>query len=238
MADSSLMATVVNIFASPAEAFRAIKERPRAFLPWALVIASTVTVTVLYINLVDFAWFMEQQLRSSNAAQNMTDAQLEQAITAASNTPRGVIAAAAGISTPIALTLIWFVFALYFKVVSSITRDGIRLKQWFSLICWCSLPALLSSLAALVNLLTNDVSLMPQTKVNPLSYSSLFNIEPTGTNIFFRILQSFDLTSIWALVLTVLGYQNWTGKSLTTAAAIALAPYALVLGLGLLVSFL
>lgn len=236
MTDTSLINIAVNVFASPGEAYPAIRERPRAFLPWFLIVAGICSVTMLYTSSVDVGWYLEPQVRASLAGSNLSEAEMQEAVDNVANIRPLVLGAIGALSSAAFLTLLYFVHALYLTGVSFVRHDDIRLKQWFSLICWCSLPSLLGFLASLVNLLTNDATFMRQEQVNPLSFGSLFGLEAQGTGD--RILQTFDLTSIWSLVLIVLGYQAWTGKSLGTSALIALGPYILIAGISLAVSIL
>jgi hypothetical protein len=229
-ADRSRLTTAVNIFASPSEAFAAIREAPRPFLPLAVVVVGSALVAFLYLNEVDLGWFLEEQIRTSMEAQGAPEDQIEQAAEAIGNVPPLVMGSLAAMSTVLSLGLIYFLNALYLRVVSLFAGDGFKLGQWFGLVCWCALPLAFGRLASLVNLLASDVTFMPQWQVNPLSFASLLGLEPSGT--FETALQSYDPTAIWVLVLMVLGYQAFTRKSLVAAAAIVLGPYVAIIGIG------
>ena len=58
------MATIINIFASPREAFTAIKERPTFLVPLLLICFAAAAVNWLYLAEVDIGWLTEQQLRA------------------------------------------------------------------------------------------------------------------------------------------------------------------------------
>jgi len=236
MADTSLTNIAINVFAAPGEAYPAIRERPRAFLPWFLIVAGICAVTMIYMNSVDIGWYLEPQVRGQLANSNLSEAQIQQAVDRAAEMRPVVLGAIGAFSSAVFVTLVYFVHALYLTGASFVRHDGIRLKQWFSLVCWCSLPTLLGFLASIVNLVTNDATFMPQQRINPLSFGSLFGLEAQGTGA--RILQTFDLTAIWSLVLIVLGYQAWTGKSLGAAALIALGPYIVIVAVSFAVSIL
>jgi hypothetical protein len=232
MATTSLLATAVNIFAAPNEAFPVIRERPRPMFPLALIILGFVLLTVTYVNLVDLPWYLESQMRASPAVETMSDAEIAEAADAAARSP-GFIATIGAVSTSIFVTILYVVFALYLWAASSIGKHGIRFVQAFALVCWCALPGLLGFVAGIVNLLTNDPTFMPQHLINPLSFSSILGIEPVPGSGGQQILLGLDLTAVWAAVLMVLGYKAWSGKSLVVAATIVLAPYALLIALGL-----
>jgi hypothetical protein len=226
MAERSSLATAANIFAAPNEAFQSIKDRPTFLLPLAVLLLGYSLVSLLYMNSVDLPWYIGQQLESSDA--QMTNAQREQAIETASSIPPLALGATGAAVSSIAVVLWIFVIALYYTGVSFATSDGIKLKQWFSLTCWCTLPAVLGLLASIVNILAGDARFMPQQSINPLSFGSLFSIEPEGAGIVQRILLQLDLTSIWAIVLMVLAYQAWTQRSLAKTIAVVLGPIAAI----------
>lgn len=229
MADQSTLTVAVNIFASPNEAFAAIRERTRFWFPLLLILVGLFAVTFIYTNGVDILWSTEQQIRASDP--DLTDAQIEQVVAATASIPQTALAVIGAAATVLVVLVIYLLYALYLKIVSAVLKDGILYKQWFGLVAWCSMPALLSSLATLVNLLANDITLMPQTEINPLSFVNLFGLDMESAGTVDQIVANLDITSAWALILTILGYRAWTGKNLALAAFIVTAPYILIVGL-------
>lgn len=215
------MNMIISIFASPGEVFASLKEKPRFLWALLLIMAGAALVQFIYFNGVDIQWFFEQQLAANP---NTTQQQAEDTVQFISNLPQ------AGIAVFFALIAAAFtvgailIQALYFKVISGITKDGLRYKQYFALMCWATMPGLLSSLAQFVRLLTSDVSLMPATEINPLSFWGLLNLEPIGAGTFDQIVMNTDPTTIWSIGLAVLGYKILSGKDWATAAMIALIP--------------
>ena len=233
VAETGAMTVAINIFTAPGEALAAIRERPRFWLPLLLTLLGAGLVGFLYMNGVDLAWFYEEQIRL--AQPDLTDAQIENVVTAASSTPPVVIASIAAVTSMLAIAILYLLYALYFKIVSLVLKDGVTFKLWFALACWCSLPSLLRAIASAVNLLTNDVSLMPQTALNPLSFVNLFGLESGGTGRADQIAMNLDPTSIWTLVLLIIGYNAWTRKGIALSVVVATAPYLLVIGIALAV---
>ena len=76
----------------------------------------------------------------------------------------GSIRAAVTSASAVVAACIFLIQALYFKIVSAITKDGLLYKQFFALVCWSSMPILLSYLAQIVGLVISDVSLLPATE--------------------------------------------------------------------------
>jgi hypothetical protein len=233
MADSSYVALATNIFTAPREAFAALKERPRVLLPVVVLLIAISAVSFYYLSHVDIGFLVDNQLRIGNP--NMTDAQREQAVAAATKLPP-IFYQAIGVLAPTAVFLFILVVASYFTIVSFATGDGVKLKQWFALLCWCTLPQVLGNIAQLVNMVANDPRFMLQDSIDPLSVGNLLSIDRTGAPTVQRYMLGLDVTLIWSLVLQVIGYQSFTNKSYATSAAVVLGPIALIVAIGTLLA--
>lgn len=226
MANSSFLAVAVNVFTAPAEAFAAIKERPRILVPLLLILCSIAAVQYLYVQRVDLAWLIDHQLQVSG--RTVSDADRASAVKAIARLPKAFYGGIAAGGTAIVLPIFIAIFALYYAGVSFVTGDGVKYKEWFSLICHCGLVTLLGIVATLVHLFVVDARFLPQDELNPLSFGSLFGIHPEGASYVQRILLSLDPTALWSLALSVLGYQAFTKSSIVKAAAVVLGPIAVI----------
>jgi Yip1-like protein len=236
MANSSYTALATNIFTAPREAFVALKEQPRVLLPVLVLLVGYSIVSFYFLSHVDMGFFLDNQIRSGNA--NVTDAQREQAVAAAAKIPPLVYGALGAVASNVAVFSIILLVAAYFTVVSFMTNDGVKLKQWFALLCWCTLPQVLGIIAQLVNMTVNDPRFMLQDQIDPLALGNLLSIDRTGAPMVQRILLGINVTALWSLVLQVLGYQSFTKKPYATSAAIVLGPLALIVAIGTLVALL
>ena len=235
MAESSTLAIAMNIFTAPSAAFSALKERPRVWLPLLLLLGGYAAVNVVYVNSVDMGWFMETQLASTNPT--MTEAQREQAATAAANLSPAFYSAISVVGTSLFILLVVFLTSLYYTIVSFVSHDGVKLKQWFAFVWWCTLPVVFGLAATLVNLSIQDARFMLQDAINPLAFGNLLAIERTAaTPAMSRILLGLDLFTIWSLALSAIGYQQWTGKSFVKSVVIVLGPLALIVVIAALVA--
>jgi hypothetical protein len=234
MADNSAGSVLVNIFTAPSAAFAAIKELPRPSLPLLILAVGTFAVQFTYMQGVDFAWLMDQQLQAGPAAGQMTDEQRRETVDAMTRIPPTVLGAAQGGGGALVILIIYSLTALYYTGVSFATRDGVKYKQWLALIAWCSLPSVFGMLASFVNLQVTDARFLLQERMNPLSFGSLLDLDPAGATIVQRILMSLDVTVLWAIVLQILGYQYFTQKSIVTATIVVFGPLALIVGISAL----
>ncbi|HEX5045497.1 MAG TPA: YIP1 family protein [Gammaproteobacteria bacterium] len=226
MASNSFFAVAVNIMTAPAEAFAAIKERPRIFLPLLLVICTIALSQYLYVQQVDLGWLIEQQIQASG--QQISDADRARTVEAVTRLPKAVYGGITAVSTAIVLPVVFAILALYYTIVSFARGDGVKYKEWFSLLVHCALPTLLGVIATIVHLLVADARFMPQNEINPLSFGSLLSIHPEKATAVQTILLSLDPTSLWALALSVLGYQAFAKSSIVKAAAVVLGPLAVI----------
>jgi hypothetical protein len=227
-ASTSTAGVLSNIFTAPQAAFAAIKERPRPWLPLLLIIVSICAVQFTYMQAVDLPWLIDNQL----AASDVPAAQREQAVDAAlqlSPTLYGVFAA---VPSAMIILIVYALIALYYTGVSFASNDGVKFGQWFGLIAWTSLPAVFGQIASLVNLAVVDARFLPAQQLNPLSFSSLFAIDPTGATFVESILLSLDVTTLWSTVLQIFGYQAFTQSSIVKAAIVVLGPLALIVLVG------
>lgn len=221
MADTSAFTILTNVFTTPGEAFAAIKQRPSPWLPLVLLIGVYCAVSFAYLTSIDLAWFFDRAMQN---APNLTDEQRARAVETQAGMSPYVLASVGSLSAAASFLIAFAIGALYFTGVSFALSAGVKFKQWFALLAWCSVPFLLGLLASLANVLTSDARFMPQEAMNPLSFGNLLALDSEGATLSQRILLSLDITTVWSLVLQVLGFQAWTGRSTAVASAVALAP--------------
>jgi len=225
------MNMIINIFAAPGEVFASLKEKPRFLIAWLLIALFGGLTQYFYFSGVDVGWYFEEQLLANP---NTTQDQAEQVVRFMTSIPQGGLAIGIAIFAVIATLVVFLIQALYFKIASLITKDGLRYKHMLALVSWSSMPVLLTSLASIVKLLTSDVSLMPQTDINPLSFWGLLGLEPLGTGALDSIVMNTDPLAIWSLILLIFGYKVMSGKDWGTAAIVALIPTAVTYSLAFL----
>jgi hypothetical protein len=225
-AETSAFAVLTNIVAAPSRAYAAIHERPTVWLPLLLLIVSYCTIAFVYTHLVDLPWLIEQQLAN---ARNLTDAQREQTIKAASRLPAVVYGGISAVSSTAFIAGLLALTALYYRGISYATGDGVTYKQWFSLASWCAIPIVFGVIASLVHLLSGDARFMTQEEMNPFAFGNLLGIERgPAAPIAQRVLLGLDVTALWSLALSVLGYQTFSKRSLLASAAVVLGPVVLI----------
>jgi len=217
---SGTLDNLVNILTSPREAFQALKERPTFLVPLLAVILSNVALILWYYNQVDYVWLIETTMAQRDLPDDVREQLVENAANASPTVTAGLAAAASGVIVLLMLVLT----TTYLVIVSFVTNDAYRFKHWFSLVSWSSFPIVVAMLASMVNLAVNDAAHLPQQELNPLSFANLLALDVSGGGLLVAVLQSVDVTSLWALGLMVIGYRTWTGKPLGTSFLIVTAP--------------
>ncbi len=228
MAGNNVLLTAVNIIASPSEAFEALIRKPTVLAPLVVIILANVAVIFAYYSQVDVSWVMETSMQS--AMEDLGPREREAALGRVQNLSPMVVASAGAVSAALFLTLWMFLNAAYLAGISLVTDDGLRLKHWFAMICWCALPTVFGSAASLANIFLSDATFLRPDRMNPLSFSSLLDLDSAAGNAMLQSVQSLDITAAWAIVLTVCAYHVWTRRNLLASALIVLAPATLIFG--------
>ena len=230
MNDNRASVIAMNVLTAPNAAFAALKERPTLLLPLLLLLAAAAVTTFLYMNGVDILWFFEQRMQRNP---DVSADQIERFNRLIENVPQVGIAVTLSSFAVLGAGFVLLLTALYYKIVTWITRDQVSYRHWFSMVAWCALPSLLTSLASIVNMLTADLRLMPQEAVNPLSFANLAGLEAANDGVG-QLLASYDPLRLWSLALMILCYRTFTARSLAASAGIVLLPTLLIVSLTLL----
>ena len=224
MTTANTLSTVVDILAAPKQAFATIRDRAPVMVPLLLVCAFAAAANWLYLLEVDIAWLTEQQLRAYDFL-DLTDAQIEQRANAAAERGRTLTIFFSVVGVFVVVTAIMLLQALYLKLVAMVRKDPFGFKVWLSLVCWTALPAILASLAAIVFILTNDVTFAGQFDINVLSFAKLTGMDLSAASSLARgMLSNLGPVNIWSLALLLLGHRQLTGAPFATSAAIVIVP--------------
>lgn len=227
-ASDSVFVTAVNVIAAPREAFNVLKLKPTVLLPLAALIIANATVVLTYYSQVDLAWLLESSLQ--NVSEDLGPRQREAAADAMENLSPMVVGSAGAVSGALFLTLWFFLNAAYLTGVSFLTDDGFGLKHWFAMVCWCALPLIFGYAASLANIFLSDATFLRPERMNPLSFSSLLDLDSAGGSAMRQSLLALDVTAIWPMALGVYAYHVWTRRDVLESALIVLAPAILIFG--------
>lgn len=216
---------LINIIAGPKEAFTSIREKPTVLVPLLLITLLTASVQYGYFTTVDREFLIDQLIEQAQSVVNIPEDQLRAGY---ESTSTNSIMIQSVISVLLIVPIIMALYAGYLSLISKFTYDEIRYRQWFSLTCWTGIPAIFVAIAGWVVLLGNSDGMISLQGINPLTLNSLI-FQTEGR--FASLLNAINLAQIWSVVLMVIGYRQWTGKSGVKATAIICAPYLVILAI-------
>jgi hypothetical protein len=123
--------------------------------------------------------------------------------------------------------------AIVLGIAGGMMSAGVRFKQVFAIVCYAGLPGILKhALAAVVMLLKSpdDFNLM-----NPLAFNPAAFMDPINSSKFlYTLAMSFDLFTIWGILLTAVGLKAAAGERLSFGGALfaVVLPWAVLVLIG------
>lgn len=213
---------------TPSAALTSLRERPRFWFPLLVALLLSVGLIYWYYSVVDIDWLKQQLFSNAPQFQQLSEVQRTQAL---SMVTRKALVGGGMAGAAVMIGLLFVVQATYMLVAGKITGVRHSFKQWFALTCWTALPAILlgSLVAALMIVLSNDASQLAPGALKPLSLDELFFHLPIGQP-GQSLLASFDLISVWAMGLSILGVRLWSRRSWLFSTIFALLPALLIYG--------
>lgn len=204
------MNTLLKILVSPQDAFALIKEEGGMALPMVIVL--------VFVGFTGGLVYSFTDIEAVLAAQGLNEEQI-----AAATQATGQMM---GIGGVVLMACIWYVIillihALYLKVISSITKDGISFADWMSFVSWGRIPYVFGFIVTIIAVLVAGEA--TQSTEYLLSIS---NYVPSPSSMWAEPLAgSLDLPLIWALAVMTVGYRVWTEKSMVASASIVCGPF-------------
>ena len=211
---------LTGVFFEPGKTFADIAERPRWLVPLLLVIVAGVAFYFLYGQHVGWERFVRHQMetnaRMQQAMERIPAAQRDASI--AMQTKFTGIGYYFG--TAVMIPLMYLISAaIVLGIASGMMSAGVRFKQVFAIVCYAGLPGILKhALAAVVMFLKSpdDFNL-----INPLAFNPAAFMDPINSSKFlYTLAMSFDLFTIWGILLTAVGLKAAAGNRLSFGGAL------------------
>lgn len=222
---------VINVFFAPSKTFTDLRRSASWWLPFVLV----AIVSVAYVSVVDqkvgFRKTVENQLRAqpkqADQLEKMQPDEREKNMQARTTGAKGF-----SYSFPVLLLIIWAVMAgvLYGTLKFGASAE-ITFKALFALVIYAGLPGLLKSLLAMLSLLAG-VSGDSFTFQNPVATNPGYFVDPSTNPVLYAFLSSFDVFSIWTMVLVAIGITCIAKVKSGTAYAVVFGWFAVTVLLG------
>ena len=216
----------VALATAPSSAFNELRERPRYWFPLLLLVATTVGMACWYYSVVDIEWFKQAILSQTPEMVNRPEAERAAAMSMMSRNAFLIGSVVGGI---IGLPLVFLVTALCLLLVAKITKLPQGFKHWFSLVCWTSLPMLLSYVVGAIFLLMSDTGQLTPSVLQPLSLNELVLHRPMGSP-GLGLLESLNIPGVITWILMIIGVHTWSQRSWAFSALFILVPSAVLYG--------
>jgi hypothetical protein len=208
-------------FWSPGEAMFMLSKKPRILLPLIIVGVLQLGVGLVSLTRLDFGQIALKQIERSPQAANMTEEQKQNAVRISRQL--GPVFVIFGAVAP--AIFITIAAGLYFGIFTVLGRDG-GFKAFYAITLFAYIPLLLRQAASVVQLFTVPPEQLDVNELGNLSLSVFLDPKEVS-KLVFALASVVDLTSIWIMILLVIGYKYVTAKTVGTGlrATAVVVPY-------------
>jgi hypothetical protein len=215
----SQMERVVNVFVAPAKTFRDILRSSSWWLPFLLMLVSSIATAFVVQRQVGFAQAYENQVRMSpNTQERLANLTPEQRVQSDK-----ISVAITKYITYGSFLLITGFMALYALILWASFNFGLGAKttfaQVFAVSMYASLPYLLIYLLTILSLCLGGNAEGYDYK-NPVATNLAYFMSSDTAPWLKGLLESFDIVKLWSVVLTVVGMAIIAKKTIAQSAVV------------------
>ena len=216
---------VIGALISPEKTFRSIAERPTWVVPLVVFVLVMALVTALTFQKIDFAEVVQQQM-AAQGREAPPEAE------GASGFMKGCFGVAFVVG-PILMVLIFAGVYMIFNLFGG----QLRYKTSLSVVLYASMPGLVKALLTLPVVFSRKEISMEELQRGQVLKSSLAFLAPedAGPRLLV-LLSSIDFFTLWSVVLTIIGFHIAARVSKTTAAAVSIAVWLLLILFGVVMA--
>ncbi|HEY4642854.1 MAG TPA: Yip1 family protein [Thermoanaerobaculia bacterium] len=217
----SSFSRIAGVFFAPSETFASIVRRPDFVVPLVIIMVVSLLTGILIAEKVDFKVLIRDQIESSPNASRIPADIKEKQISIGAGMAKA-LTFFAPITSVVGLVIFAAVFFAAFKILGG---EGDFL-QAFSITAYAWMPNMIRSILTLIPVMTKK-SLTMFMLQNPIASNPGYFIDPKLHPIAAAFLGSFDVFTIWTLVLLIIGFAAMSRFSKTKAAVIMLSLWAI-----------
>jgi hypothetical protein len=209
-------------FWSPGEAMFLLSKKPRILLPLIILCVLQLGVGVVSYSKLDLGDIALKQIERSPQGANMPEEQKQNVVRLYRQFAPAFIFVGA-IFTAILVTV---AAGIYFGIFTVLGRDGSSFKAFYSVTLFAYIPLLLRQVAAVVQIYTVPPEQLDVNNLGSLSLAVFFERAEIG-KVLYGLAGVVDVTSIWIMILLVIGYKHVTSKTVGTGlrATAVVIPY-------------
>ncbi|WP_031569440.1 YIP1 family protein [Rheinheimera texasensis] len=231
IATPGFFSQILNTLLNPSAAMATVPQQSGRHL-WLLAIQVLLTTAIIYWFYAGMspAWLVEQQILHAG---ELTPAETEQ-IRAAMAGMAGATPIIGAVSVAVGSVAFVAICAGYLLLTGTLQK-ALNYGQWFALVVWSQLPALLNILGLAVLVLLSDSPDQPLMLVNYASLNQLVLDLPVG-HALYTWAESINVFLVWQLWILFAGLQSAAAFSAKRAAIVVGTPVLLIFGLWALVA--
>jgi len=206
----SPFARIAGIFVSPVETMRDIARRPDFLVPLLLVIIVSMAATAVAMRHIDFAADIRASFEDSG--RKMSAEQTARAM------KWGVtIGKTAAWASPVMLPAWWAIYAGIVMMLFRMFGADMTYGQSFAVKVYSVLPGLLRGIITAIVVSTRG-TVSARSMATIVRSNAGFLVDVQAHPVLFTLLTSLDVFTLWALVLSIIGYAYAANVSRTRAA--------------------
>ncbi|MGN6182598.1 MAG: Yip1 family protein [Thermoanaerobaculia bacterium] len=185
---------------APADTFQDIARKPDWVVPLILIVLLQIVSSLILVPKIDFSTAFREQMQKSG--RKMSEADLERAEKMA-----GAFAKVTGYASPvIGVGMIVAIAAILMLTFRLFGGDN-NFMQSFSVTLYSWIPMLILGVIMMIVLFSRE-SIDPRQMATLVRSNPGFTVDMTANPVLFALASSFDLFTIWMLVLLSIGFST------------------------------
>ncbi len=210
--EDSFLSRALGVFIGPGQAFESIVRRPDFLAPLIIATVAAIAVSETMMAKIGMERIVRQSLELSGRASRMSAEQMQQAVHQGAAIALIVTRVIELAVVPISLLI---VAAVGLFIVNVIFGAATKFKVDFSVVCYANLVVLVGAVLALVVIFFGDAEQFNPQNFIPSNLGFFLNPRETSKPLY-AIASSFDVFTIWFLILAALGLSTATAKKVRT----------------------
>jgi Yip1 domain len=233
---------LVNVFIAPSKTFEDLKRNSSWWVPWLISAVFTVIFSVIAVQKIDMARFVQEQIdRSPSAQKRMERLTPEQR--------------AQGMAVQATITKVTFyvapAFALLFGLICAavlmfvfnfMLGAEVPFSRAMAIVFYAGLTGIVATVLLMASFLTSADPSTIDIARNPMPTNLGFFMDPEGNKVLYGLASAIDIFRLWFVALLGLGFSVASSNrkpSVGTAMTTVFVCYGIVvlIGIGLKVAF-
>jgi len=210
--EDSFFDRFLGVFISPGRTFESIARRPDFIAPLIVGIVAAIAITETMMAKIGMERIVRKSIEMSSRASQMTADQMQQAVHQGATIGAIIARVAEVVGAPIYLLVL---AAVGLFIVNVMFGGAAKFKTCFSVVCYANLVGLIGAGLGLVVILFGDPEQFNSQNFIPSSIGFFLNQRETS-KFLYSLASSFDVFTIWILIITAMGLSAASAKKVKT----------------------